>query len=286
MATTLESLTQDVLLQLEGFTGDQAVVGVLPSTITDTATSITLPLGGSAGVWEIEEELVNVTDYNTTSGAATAIRGWRGTTKAAHNSGVVCRNAPRFPVSQVKKAINQTVSNLSVRVPAVAVEEFTPTRTVDSYELPAGAQGVLSVSYTNGVIDVPITHWKFQRSPGGTLAGSCSVEVICPTGYTMRVVYAKHPTELAAGSDLFTATGLQEFSVEAVLWGAMWRLYSTSELGLASTATADQQLLARTQPVGSGMNQAKYLLGMYQSAVDEAERRFNETYPAQIHRIW
>ena len=297
--TVFGDLVEEVLLQLEGFTGDQGVFGTLSGSLTDSASTFTVAgaayadgSGFSPGIVEIEEELVYCQEFNRTTGVFTgALRGWRGSTAAAHSSGALVRNNPRFPRIQVKKAINDTIRNLYPKVAAIGTSDITPSGTQVRFQLPATALQILHVSQE----DTSSTEawnqrntWRFIPTPGGSNDGYKAVEIGgLWTGRDVRVVYAKEPTTLSSLSDNFeTTTGLPTFTRDAVVWGAMWRLYSMVELGRASTTTADQGLLNRQDRIGAGTDLAKYLLGMYQQALSEAENRWQDLYPAQIHRVW
>ena len=287
--TTFGDLVSETMLQLEGFVNDQAVVGTLSSSIgaADVAFSVSTGSypdgsGMSTGVWEIGEELVNVIAFNRSTGAVTnCIRGWRGTTATTHASGAMVVNNPRYPIAQVKKTINDTVRNMYPKVPAIKEEEVTMTYSSTRYELPADVKNILSVTAD----ETPLRVWKFIPRPSG-LTGT-AIDIQASYSGPVSVVYAAEPGVMTANNDDFeTKTGLPSFAREAVIWGAMWRLYSTVELGRGLMSTADQALLNTPSPIGKATDLAKYLLGMFQQASAEAEQRMQALYPVQKHYVW
>lgn len=300
MTTTFSDLQNEVLLTLEGFTNDQAAVAVLAGGgLTDSATSITVTGGAfsdgsglSPGVWEVEEEMVFVPDFNRTTGVATnVIRGWRGSTAVAHAAGVAVRNNPRFPIVQVKRAINDTLRNLFPRVPAVKTHDLTTAQSKVRYSLPADAKGILSVSMRDGSNEdyawCELRTWKFVPKPGSTLDGMTAIELPYGPGGAVRVVYTAEPAPLEDAADEFEeVSGLPSFAREAVVWGAVWRLYSMVELGRGAFSSADQTMMNRQSDFGKATDISKYLLAMHQQAITDAESRVQDLYPAQKHYVW
>lgn len=299
--TTFADLQNEVLLALEGFTNDQAAVAVLAGGgVTDTATSLTVTGGAfsdgsglSTGVWEVEEEMVFVPDFNRTTGVATnVIRGWRGSTAVAHSAGVAVRNNPKFPVVQVKRAINDSLRNLFPRVPAIKTADLTLQTRKTRYQLPSDAKGVVSVQLQDGTSEDDawrdLRVWKFNPKPGASLNGYTSIELPYEgRNDTVRVVYTAEPSPLTATSDNFeTVSGLPAFAREAVVWGAVWRLYSFSELGRGFFSAADQTMMNRQPDFGKATDIAKYILGMHQQAVTDAESRMQDLYPPVRHYVW
>lgn len=295
--TTFADVQNEVLLTLEGYTNDQAVMSkVGGSGVSNTDTTLTVTGGAfadgsgmSTGVWEIEDELVFVPDFNRATGVASnVIRGWRGTTAATHSVGAVIRNNPKFPVVQVKRAINDTIRNLFPRVPAILAHDLTLQVNTYRYQLPANCRQVLSVSAQDENANYAWTDlrtWKFVPRP---LEGGTVIELPYNSRQRLvRVTYAAEPYPLSVGSDDFaTVTGLEEFAREAVVWGAVWRLYSTSELGRGYFSAADQTMMNRQSDFGKSTDISKYLLGVYQQAVTDAESRIQDMFPPVRHYVW
>lgn len=295
--TTFADVQNEVLLTLEGYTNDQAVMSkVGGSGVSNTDTTLTVTGGAfadgsgmSTGVWEIEDELVFVPDFNRSTGVASnVIRAWRGTAAVAHAVGAVVRNNPKFPVVQVKRAINDTIRNLFPRVPAIRSHDLTLQTNTYRYQLPSICRQVLSVSAQDENANYTWTDlraWKFVPRP---LEGGTVIELPYNSRQRLvRVTYAAEPNPLSVGSDDFAnTTGLEEFAREAVVWGAVWRLYSTSELGRGYFSAADQTMMNRQSDFGKSTDISKYLLGVYQQAVTDAESRVQDMFPPVRHYVW
>lgn len=297
---TYSDVQNEVLLHLEGFANDQAVMAAVGvGGVSDSATSIPTTGGAfadgsgmSTGMWEVGEELVFVLDFNRSTGTATnVIRGWRGTAAAAHAEGAVIRNNPRFPLTQVKRAINDTIRNLHPRVPAVRTADITTLPAKMRYALPADCKGVLSLSvqsmHDHDAWTVPSV-WRFDPRPGGSYSGGTAIDLPFEThGATVRVIYVAEPAPLSSGTDDFEATtGLPSFAREAVVWGAVWRLYSMTELGRGGFSSADQAMLNTGDRFGKPTALARYLRDMFSQAVADAEARILDLYPVRKHYIW
>lgn len=292
---SFSDLQNEVLLQLEGFSADQAVMCTLISGVGSSDTTISVSGAGfsdgsgmSPGVWEIDNELVFVPDFNRSTGVASnVVRGWRGSVAAAHSPGVVVRNNPRFPLLQVQRAINSAVRNLFPRVPAVKTSTLALQSGTVRYQLPADCKAILSVSSGSDEQWSELSTWRFIARPGGSLATFTAIDLPYYTTQPVHVVYAAEPSPMSNPSDDFeTVTGLPAFAREAVAWGAMWRLYSMVELGRGSFSSADQTMMNRQSDFGKATDIAKYLLGMHQQAVAEAEARMQDLYPARKHYVW
>lgn len=286
-------LVEEILLNLEGFSGDQAVIGTLSADITSSASTMTL-LGGpfsdglnfSTGLVEVGEELVYAQLFNRTTGVYSGcLRGWRGSTAVAHVTGEIVRTNPTYPRLAVKKAINDTLK--AVDLFAVKTVDISGTAT-DRYSLPADCDRVLHLSLSPiGYVNeawTPITQWSVINDPAGTFEATKALDLPCYilSGQTIRVVYAAKPTPLSSLSDNFaTVTGLPEWAREIIVYGAMWRLVSMPDLSRIGGLGVDQAVQAQTSPPGGGQSQAKYLLGMFQTLLAEGKVRQQNEWPAQ-----
>lgn len=285
-------LVEEVLLGLEGFSGSQSVIGTLAADVTSSASTMTL-LGGpfedglnfSTGLVEVGEELVYAQSFNRTTGVYSGcLRGWRGSTAVAHVTGEIVRTNPPYPRIAVKKAINDTLRALDLF--AVKTVDITTTGT-DRYSLPADCERVLHLSLSPiGQVNeawIPVNQWSVINDPAGAFESVKTLDLPAYLyGQTLRVVYAAEPTPLASLSDNFaTVTGLPEWAREIVIYGAMWRLVSMPDLSRIQGIGVDQAVQAQTSPPGGGQQQAKYLLGMFQTLMAEGKMRQQNEWPAQ-----
>lgn len=293
---TLYELVEEVLLNLESGTGDVAIYGTLPSTLTSSATSFTVtgPVypdgsGFSTGILEIGDELVYAQNLNRSTGAYTGVmRGWRGTTPATHPAGTLVRSNPTWARAQVKRAINDTIINLPGTVFGVGTHEFVKQGSVVKYTLPDDADRVLAVHYLpSGSYATWTTVKQWKALPTSTASTPMTIDVYdAAPGRTVRVTYAKRPAELTSNSSVFsTVTGLPDWCRDLVVYGACWRLASTVDASMLGGTSAEQASNLGRQQNMSGTNVSKYFLGMYGQRLQEVEARMGTDFPAVRHWV-
>jgi hypothetical protein len=293
----LEDIVEEVLLNVEGYSGDQDIYGTLTSSITASATTFTLAgpsfpdgSGFSTGIMEIGEELVYVQEYDRSTGVATGVlRGWRGTTATTHSAGKRVRNNPKYPLIATKRAINDTIKALYPRLFAVKTVELNVNGARYQYDLPSDAINILSVHVNvpgASKVWVPAKRWTFNNTAGSNSDSGKTITVFDGLpGYPVQVVYSAEPSTLEIGDDFQTVTGLPDFTREIVVYGACWRLVSFMDSPRVSNMLAEQSLLNEQVPVGSAERLAKYFLGMYNQRIFEAEARMKMEYRPKKHYI-
>lgn len=293
----LEDMIEEVLLNLEGYIGDQDVYGTLAANITDTATTFTVNgsvfpdgSGFSTGLVEIGTELVYVQNINRTTGEFSGVlRGFRGTEAQAHLANTGVRNNPRFPRIAVVRAINDTIKSVYPKVYAVKTTEFIINGGVAQYDLPANTLNVISVQILEKGISKTwrrSRRWSFDTTGGSNSATGKVVNIFdAPSSYTVQVTYTAEPSVLDYGDNFATTTGLPEWTRDLIIIGACWRLASFIDSAKVAVMSAEQGLLNQVSPVGAGANVAKQFAGMYQLRLQEVEARIKQEYPAQKHYI-
>jgi hypothetical protein len=305
---TFEDLVQEVLLNLEGFTGDEDLFGTLntktsvgdtnPSPLSATASQFSVDgsiypdgSGFTAGVIELGDELIYAQAFDRTIGLFSGcLRGWRGTTAVEHPHASLIRNNPNFPRTAVKRAINDAIRNLHPRVPAIKTYEFTYQGAQVRYDMPEGCRQVIQVSWlppgpTKAWL--PVKRWNFDLTGGSNSVTGRAIDVFeGMPGRKVQVVYYSEATALAASNDDFkTVTGLEDWVRDLVVLGACYRLASFLDAGRVSTNSASQVMLNQQQPVGSGTNLSKYFYSLYQQRLAETEARIQDLYPVARHFI-
>ena len=110
-------------------------------------------------------------------------------------------------------------------------------------------------------------------------------EAILP-GRSVQVVYAKTPTPLSSGSDVFTTvTGLEESSRDVIVYGASYRMASFLDPGRLTFTAPEADANDQTRPFGSGTSTARYLYSLYQQRLQEEANRLNGKYPVRVHYV-
>lgn len=281
---TLNDLVEEVLLSLEGFSGSQGVVGTLDSDITSAASTLTVNGGAladglnfSTGLLEVGEELVYAQLFDRTTGIFTGcLRGWRGTTAAAHVAGEIIRSSPEYPRVSVRKAVNKTLLALG-QLYAIKSYEFTSTGR-DRYTLPADAQGVLRISFSPwgwGDAWEKVNQWSVVNDPSDPFDTTKAVDIPpIPSGRTIRVVYSAIPTTMDSLTDDFaTTTGLPDWAQEIVVRGAVWRMLTDVDLSKVQGLGVDQAMQGEAMQFRSGQGQAKYIYAVFQQQLAEGVQR-------------
>jgi hypothetical protein len=293
--TTFNDLIEEVSLNLEGFTLRQERSTYLTAAASNSTLELSLASGENIGkgIIEIDDELVHVNSVDRTSNVATISpygRGYRGTTAASHTINTRVTVAPSFPRFSVKRAINDTIRAVYPGVFGVASTSFTYNPSVSTYSLPAEAETILAVSWdTIGPSNewLPVRRWRHDPNANtGEYATGNSISIyesIVP-GRTINILYAKTPTALSNGSDVFnTVTGLEETSRDLIVYGASYRMASFVDPGRLTFTSPEADANDTTRPFGTGTSTAKYLLALYQQRLQEETNRLNGKYPVRVH---
>lgn len=292
--TTFGELTEGTLLYLSGFSNMQDQATYLTSSATSSATSLAVAdaTALSRGLTEIDDELIWVDTVDTTGLTVTIPpygRGYRGSTAASHNSGARVVSSPLFPRVMVKRAINETINSLYPTLWGVATTTFTYVTGTYTYELPAGAKGVLQVQWQDSTT---ASEWLNVRrydmdanADTGVFASGASITILdnVVPGRTVRVVYQKQPTALSADADVFTTvTGLPVSCEDVVRLGAAHRMVAYLDTPHISGLSAEADFAANQRPVGSGAALSKWMLQNFQIRVQQEADKLNQLYPVRI----
>ena len=295
--TTFNDLTEEILINLEGFTMRQDRTTYLTAAIDNNDLSLALASGDNIGkgILEIDDELLHIDSVDRSDRSAVISpfgRGYRGTTAASHAINTKVTFAPSFPRISVKRAINDTLRAIYPNVYGVASHTFTFNASQNTYQLPVAAETVLAVSWdTIGPSGewLPIRRWRHDpMAATADFANGNSItinESIVP-GRTVQVVYSKTPTPLSADADVFTTTtGLEETSRDLIVYGASYRMASFLDPGRLTFTSPEADANDQTRPFGSGTSTARYLLALYQQRLQEETNRLNGKYPVRVHYV-
>lgn len=291
MATTFTDLKNEVYMHVYGYARDQEQVTYV-STAVGTTTATSIVVGDSTqvsrGLLEIEDELLWVQSTDATTNTLTIApwgRGYLGTTAATHAQNVQVTSNPRFPRYSISRTINEAILAVYPQLFGVAQTDLTYSASQSSYELPAAADRVLSARWE---LPGPSNEWERISRWRETLDGASNVnEIVIDAGIvpgrTVRVVYAKKTTELSAGGDLLTATGLAESARDVIVFGAVARLLMLSESGRLQSRAMESSELLEDVPPGTALTAGRRYMEMYQMRLLEERKRLLERYPPAIH---
>lgn len=150
MTTLLNDIVNEVHLNLLGYSLDQEQLTVAAGAIAsgDLSFSVADSTQLSPGVIEVDDELMwcSAVDPNANL-VYVLVRGMYGSIAAAHSSGALVRNNPKYPRNTIKTAINNTLTSSYPDIFQVTSTTITANQVVGAYPIPAEAEEILSVSY-------------------------------------------------------------------------------------------------------------------------------------------
>jgi len=282
-------------MYLYGFTTLQDQATSLASNVTDSGLTLSVDDASamSRGIVEIGDELMWVDSVDQSANTLTLApygRGYRGTTASAHTAGVRVAQAPLFPRVLVARAVNETIRTVWPDLFGVGTTDITFNAAITTYALPAGATNVLSARWqTIGPTRewAPIRRYGIDKhAPTSAFSSGVSVsfyDAIVP-GRTIRVVYAKQPTELVNPSDDFVSvTGLPASSEDVIRLGAAYRMVPFLDSPHLAGMSAEADFAANMRPVGGASQLGKYMFQLYSTRLGEETRRLQELYPPRTH---
>jgi hypothetical protein len=290
---TLSDLTDDALAMLRGYVRSQEQATHLAATITASATTFDVADSGRLGLGraEIGDELVWIDSLSANTLTLPPWgRGVDGTTPATHATGAKVTFNPLFPRWFTQRALRDVTGQVGASIPAVGTYEFTYSPARATYEMPAGTEGVLAVTWDalgpSGTWP-RMRAWRLDRYantteyPNGV---SLTIGDAITPGRTVRVRYSKKPTVFAsASSDLTSDVGLPDTCRDLIVLGACARLVASIDAASLDPSSVQAGFSDdRRQPGGAG-NVARTLYAMYQERLTEEVSRFRSDNPAPIH---
>lgn len=290
--TTFGDLVAQVKQQLIGYSKDQATITFLTQPMTDVDTTFTVDLETATaitrGLVEIDDELILVKKFDRPSGMVTVMagttgRGQAGTVAAAHTTNTIVISDPRYPVSRIKEAINDTIDATFPDLWVFDETEFPKVAARYEYPMPVDAEDVYKVTFNTigpSKIWMPSQGWRFNPLAStdaqiGQASGK-SIQImdgIVP-GRMVRVNYTRKPGNLALNADDFvTATGYPERYTDLIMYGATARM-----LGANEPARLQQQAIESTEraplvPTGAAVQAAQYYWALYRQRLNEERDR-------------
>lgn len=291
-------LIDQTLTYLHGHTADLEEVTSLSADITNSAVSLTVADATqiTRGVIEIDSELLWVTSVDSTNNtvniAAGFGRGFRETDAAAHTSGAMVTNNPRFPRKAVANAIQETLYAVYPDLFVVSTDESQSTSpVVTAYGVPANCDQILSVQWQSiGPSQewVQARRWQFDPKANTTaFPTGKSVSVYDGTfpGRTIQVTYLAQPSQLSAETDLLSTTGLPDSVQDVLVYGACYRLMVNLEASRLQTTTVEQSERSQLVMPGSASNASKYYFGLYEQALQREATRLQKFYATRSHLV-
>jgi hypothetical protein len=304
MASTLDDLTNEVIMSLAGYTLQQDKTTHLTSDITTTVSTLAVPTvfklnadQAGAGIVEIGDELIWVDEYDRISRNATVPpygRGFMGTTATTHAAGERVVITPTFPRVSVKRAIQDTIRAIGSSIFAAKNTSFTYNSVVDTYAFTGlNIQNILRMSWQDVGPNKrwnPIVKWTWDSFPDTTTWGAGAQTVTIndrriQTGRKVNVTYATAPTTLSTTStDSFAVqTGLPESLRDVVVLGAAYRLLSFLDPARNTLSSPQADEIDSKRATGSGNAATRALYQLYVTRLAEEVQAQQQQYPPRIH---
>ena len=304
MTVTLDALTDEVLINLAGYTLQQDrathLTGAVTATASTIATPIVLSLGSTEnvgkGILEIDDELLWADSFDRVASTATISpygRGYLGTTTAAHIAGAKVTIAPTFPRFVVKRAIQDTIRAIGATIFSVGQTTFTYNSAVSTYALTGlDIQNILTMHWQSiGPSQewIRVKRWDWDSNPDATTWGATAQTVTIGdpiiSGRTVKVTYAKAPTTMSTSAEtsFATQTGLPESCRDIVILGAAYRLLTFLDPARAAQVSPQADEIDSKRPFGSSQNATKQLYALYTQRLNEETQAQQTQYPIRVH---
>ncbi len=289
MITEVSSYMANYMSETAGTLGVDVAVGAL--TFTFVGETIT------AGLVEIDDELIAVASFDPNTGIATVPawgRAQGGSVAAAHVTGAKVTIRPRYPRYWIKYVINQVLNSVHPALFAVKTDETQVVNpTASSYDMPAAATSILSISYESPSLPdnwIDVSRWTLDKRAnlGDSPTGS-AIQIREPMypGRTLKIVYTGVPTPLVNGSDVYdTTTGLLPGSEDVVTLGAAARLLVGAEVMRSQPSTVEQSNRTEIVPPGAASSASKYLMALHQQRLGEERKRLRQLFPLMLRKAY
>jgi len=300
--TTTTVLATAQRIQRHAGRGHRTEVALLASDLTSNGPTVTfsgaLPSGIDPGtILSIDFELLLVTATNETTFQATVIRGYLGTTAAAHTAAAsLVEISPRYALVDVVDAMQAEVAGWDPRGLYRAADKTLATATTsNTMELPIEWQGILGVialqqseSYQLGTV-WPELEAKLVRGTTVGFTGSSTGILLrftesIRTGSVHVVVALPFDSTLIADptKDLVTDVLLTPGLVDLLELGTLRRLNANDTESKTSRASQDEPRRSEETPLGSWVSMSQLQIALYRSRMGQEIARCRAQYPIRM----
>ena len=264
----------------------------LDGSIDDSTTSVVYEAGlfsteeenllGAGGLIEIGQELMLVTNANTSTRTLTVARGFKGTTASSHSDNATMTLNPTFPRKSVFDAVADNIVRLYPSLYNVTTTSVTSGSTYA--EVPASTVEILT---------------SYIQNSGGEKYTSAGVELLrdfppsstntavqfynTSTGKTVYLVVKRkfiRPTDETV--DLATDCLIADEYEQIVMVGAVADVVGATDVDATTQEFITERLAAENYPVGSGERLRNALLRLRSLLIDEARGNLRSLYPAPV----
>jgi len=271
---------------------DLSAFSRLDGAMTDAQTTLSYEDGlfsveeenllGNGAIVEVDQELMLVTNANTSTRVLTVSRGYQGTTAASHNDKTNIFINPTFPRKSVFDAVADNIVRLYPSLYNVTTTSVTSNSTYA--EVPASTIEILTSyvqnssgeKYTSAGIEL------LRDFPPSTT--NAAVQFYnTSTGKTVYLVVKRkfvRPTDETV--DLSTTCLIEDEYEQIVMVGAVADIVGATDIDATTQEFITEKLAAENYPVGSGERLRNALLRLRSLLIDEARGNLRSLYPAPV----
>jgi hypothetical protein len=271
---------------------DLAAFSRLDGGMTDVQTTLSYEDGlfsveeenllGNGAIVEVDQELMLVTNANTSTRVLSVSRGYQGTAAASHNDKTNIFINPTFPRKSVFDAVADNIVRLYPSLYNVTTTSVTSNSTYA--EVPASTIEVLT-SYVQNSSGEKFTSAGIELlrdfPPSSTNAAVQFYNT--STGKTVYLVVKRkfvRPTDETV--DLSTTCLIEDEYEQIVMVGAVADIVGATDIDATTQEFITEKLAAENYPVGSGERLRNALLRLRSLLIDEARGNLRSLYPAPV----
>ena len=300
--TTLAQITDEVLMNLSGYTFQQdrsTYLTAAVTTLTSPSSSPTiLSLASSdnlgKGVIEVGDELMWVDSFDRVANTATIApygRGYLGTTPSTAAVDTKVTISPIFPRNAITKAVNDTIRAIGSQLMVVKQTTFTFNAAVNTYDLSdLNIENILTVMWQSTGPSkewIRVNRWDFdpfaETATWGANSQTITIRDFITPGRTVKIMYIAQPTPFTSSSQELTAqTGYPESVKDVLVLGAAYRLLTYLDPARASQISPQADEIDAKRPFGSANNATRQIFALFQQRLKEEIAQFQGLYQPRI----
>ena len=281
--------TRDMLLsgyveELDVITGDVSA-GASEIIVQGYASSIVKGV-----VIEINAELMYVLQVASTT--ISVLRGYGGSTAAAHTANDIVRVSPKFPTNRIISSLNDDLADLSAPGQGLfqmKTTSFTYNAGVDGYDLTgltsAEIDSIYSVTYADigtEAAEPDVSAWRLRRNRD-TASFSSGLALILYTGawpgQKITVMYKSPFTSITDGTTARSTVGLATTAYDLPPLGAAMALMTTTPIRREFLDAQGTSRMADEVPPGAISASFRDLMGRRRARVEAEASRLVSQYP-------
>ena len=308
--TTISQVIEDIRRELNSrHRYEVSTLGAsLTAVLTDTTVTLSYELPPSliAGAnIVVGQETMRVMSIDASAKEVVVIRGFDGSTVAAHSLNDEVQINPRFTSTDVWEALQDEVAGLPESLFRVDQTEVAVYLGQDTIELPADWVNLYGLIDARQLITDPVQQIGFDRTSWPRMEGRVvrGVAATWTQGPTTGIYFrpkkrvsnyigttiAGHVyftaalpfdlTTFTTSQDMVTDFGMQASMLDMVKMGVKLRLMPDDELGRSDRRGQDENRRASEVPVGASMSGWRIMNAQYMKRRQEEANRLRALYP-------